>query len=314
MSDAQRDMVASEALALSGSTEASTAGALLRQGRQARGLHIAALAAAIKVTPRKLDSLENDRFDELPGPTFTRALAQTVCRSLKMDPAPVLALLPMPPGHGLEQMSRGLNAPFNDRPTRRMPGEASVLGRPASIAVVAILAAALLIYLLPSHWVRDHVPQLRRAGAASAVAVDGRASAVLDAPESLVVTESVSSSPSAALAVGIPASEPSSVPLVADAQKLALVAPTSGTLPAPGLLSVLQLRARGASWVEVSDGRGRSLLSRMVQPGEALSLDGAPPLRVKIGKANVLDVVYNGQTVNLQPVTSRDNIAKLELK
>ena len=79
----------------------STAGGLLRQARQAQGLHIAALAAAIKVTPRKLELLEADRLDELPDATFTRALAQTVCRTLKIDAAPVLALLPPPKGHRL---------------------------------------------------------------------------------------------------------------------------------------------------------------------------------------------------------------------
>ena len=38
-------------------TQAASAGALLRAARESRGLHIAALAAAIKVTPRKLDAL-----------------------------------------------------------------------------------------------------------------------------------------------------------------------------------------------------------------------------------------------------------------
>ena len=83
-----------------------SAGRLLREAREAQGLHIAALAAAIKVAPRKLELLEADRFDELPDATFTRALAQTVCRALKIDPAPVLALLPPPPGHRLEQRRR----------------------------------------------------------------------------------------------------------------------------------------------------------------------------------------------------------------
>ena len=73
----------------------SGAGALLRAARERQGLHIAALAAAIKVSQRKLEALEADRFDELPDATFTRALAQTVCRQLKIDPKPVLERLPL---------------------------------------------------------------------------------------------------------------------------------------------------------------------------------------------------------------------------
>ena len=74
--------------------------AAARPRAKRQGLHIAALAAAIKVAPRKLDALENDRYDELPDATFTRALAQTVCRTLKIDAAPVLALLPQAGDHG----------------------------------------------------------------------------------------------------------------------------------------------------------------------------------------------------------------------
>ena len=68
----------------------ATAGSLLRAAREKQGLHIAALAAAIKVSQRKLEALEGDRYDELPDATFTRALAQTVCRTLKVDARPVL--------------------------------------------------------------------------------------------------------------------------------------------------------------------------------------------------------------------------------
>ena len=48
---------------------------MLRAARERQGLHIAALAATIKIPQRKLEALEADRFDELPDATFTRALA-----------------------------------------------------------------------------------------------------------------------------------------------------------------------------------------------------------------------------------------------
>ena len=97
---------------------ATTAGGLLRQARQAQGIHIAALAAAIKVVPRKLELLESDQFDQLPDATFTRALAQTVCRALKIDAAPILALLPPLPGNRLGHVANGMNTPFHERPGR----------------------------------------------------------------------------------------------------------------------------------------------------------------------------------------------------
>src|SRR5512139_1471230 len=110
---------------------AATAGAMLRQARQAQGMHIAVLAAATKVPQRKLEALEADRFDELPDATFTRALAQTVCRTLKTDPAPVLALLPKAPGHRLEHVAEGINAPFRERPGQAPARDLSLLASPA---------------------------------------------------------------------------------------------------------------------------------------------------------------------------------------
>ena len=74
-----------------------TSGTLLRQARTAHGLHIAALAATVKVPQRKLEALESDRLDELPDAAFARALAKKVCHVLKIDAEPILALMPQPP-------------------------------------------------------------------------------------------------------------------------------------------------------------------------------------------------------------------------
>jgi cytoskeleton protein RodZ len=71
--------------------------------------------------------------------------------------------------------------------------------------------------------------------------------------------------------------------------------------------------AREASWVEVTDAGGRSLIARTLAAGEAVGLDGEFPLRVKIGNAAATEVQLRGQRVDLAAAT-RDNIARLELK
>jgi cytoskeleton protein RodZ len=52
-----------------------SAGALLRQARERSGLHIGALSVSLKVPVQRLEALEADRYDLLPGPVFIRALA-----------------------------------------------------------------------------------------------------------------------------------------------------------------------------------------------------------------------------------------------
>lgn len=130
-----------------------SAGRLLREARERQGLHIAALAASIKVTQKKLELLEADRFDALPDATFTRALAQTVCRALKIDSAAVLRLLPPPAGHRLEQVGEGLNAPFRERPgvLVQRDGTSFAFGWVFWIVTLLLIASAAM-YFLPPGW------------------------------------------------------------------------------------------------------------------------------------------------------------------
>lgn len=286
-----------------------TAGSLLRQARVAKGLHIAALATSIKVAPRKLELLEADRYEELPGATFTRALAQTVCRTLKIDAAPVLALLPQPVDQGLSQLSRGLNEPFRDKPGRRVPNDLSFLKSPIVIAAVGLFVASVVLYLLPAGWVAQLTEQASstvREGDPAPVAPPPAATAVITLPPPAVVMPASEAMPATTAA----ASEPTaSAPVAASA-------PSAGAASAPALAvpanGALLLRAQAQSWVEVIDGRGNPLMSRLLEAGETVGLDGPTPLRVRIGNAAATQVSFRGRPVDLTP--SRDNVAKLELR
>ncbi len=286
-----------------------TAGSLLKQARVAKGLHIAALATSIKVAPRKLELLEADRYDELPGATFTRALAQTVCRTLKIDAAPVLALLPLPAGHGLSQLSRGLNEPFRDKPGRRVPSDLSFLSSPIVIAAGVLVLASALMYLLPAGWVAELTQQAGGAARESdaAPAVTTSASTVITLPPPAVVMAASDAMP-ASMPAPMPVSTPTSA-ATAPAASASLPAATASPVAPNG---ALLLRAQAQSWVEVIDGRGNPLMSRMLEAGEAVGLDGPTPLRVKIGNASATQVSFRGRAVDLAP--SRDNVAKLELR
>jgi cytoskeleton protein RodZ len=287
---------------------ASTAGAILREARQAQGLHIAALAAAIKVSQKKLEALEGDRFDELPDATFTRALAQTVCRSLKIDPAPVLALLPHLAGYRLEHVAEGINAPFRDRPGRHEPKDWASLASPMVWGAMVVVVAAVVMYLLPQGWLAALPSMTSAAPAASAPKT------VSEAAAPVTVSEPVPSPPVETAAAPAPvvaitaASEPiaaaSAAVAASESPPLAAAAPASGPL---------QLRAKATSWIEVQDAHSQVLLSRHVQPGEMVVLDGAFPMRVKIGNASATELVFRGQPLDLSPST-RDNVARLELK
>ena len=133
-------------------TPSHTAGDLLRQYRVAQGFKLDVLAQALRVSSAKLEALEANRLEELPDAMFARALTLAVCRQLKTDAAPVLALLP---GQDVSRLAakneRGLDFPL-ERPSF-LPQSSFVaavrLFSPMRWAAVAVLALALVIGLWP---------------------------------------------------------------------------------------------------------------------------------------------------------------------
>ena len=215
--------------------DALSPGEMLRTARERQGLHIAALAAAIKVAPRKLDALEHDRWDELPDTTFVRALAQTVCRTLKMDPAPVLALLPPAGAIALKPGSGGLNAPFHDRPGRDVPGLSLGAVRPMVVAAsVLMLAAIALVFVPDGYWTGGFfrsAPAPVAAGSAASAAAPAVAPAA-----SAAVADIAASTPTPATGLFPPAD---AVPALAAVPTAALPTgpvPVPVPMPAPALV------------------------------------------------------------------------------
>jgi cytoskeleton protein RodZ len=298
-----------------------SAGALLKAARERQGLHIAALAAAIKVTPRKLEALEGDRWSELPDSTFARALAQTVCRTLKIDAKPVLDLLPPAGGVGFQSAGAGLNAPFRERPGRDEPGFSLSAVRPMVWAAGLLLLAAVGLYFVPSAWWSGKFLTMLPA------VVVGAASA----PDA--GTSAAGTGASIGAQTAMPASAATQAPLLAPATSSAV--PPALTLPAAAASAVsgetvfstpqqaqadatppagaVQLRVSEASWMDVRDAKGQVLLSRMVQPGESVGLDGTPPMRLTIGNASATQLGYRGQPIDILKFAS-GNVARLELR
>jgi cytoskeleton protein RodZ len=306
-----------------------SAGSMLRTAREKQGLHIAALAAAIKVAPRKLDALENDRWDELPDAAFTRALAQTVCRTLKMDPVPVMALLPSTDPGLLDSVSGTLNTPFSRRSGRTDAGGAAAV-RPMVLGGVLLLVAAVAVSMLPAgFWQGGDRASTPASQAGLPAPVVATASAAVDAASAALraAAEAASAAASSAVADGGAAVAAAATPETATpaasgaaAQASAAMATAKPAVPADqGAATALagtgpvKLRAVQATWVSARDVNGTVLLSRLLEPGEAVAVDGAMPLRLTIGNAAGTELDFRGQKIDLLSRT-KDNVARLELQ
>jgi cytoskeleton protein RodZ len=283
-----------------------SAGALLRQAREAAGLHVAALAVAMKVPVKKLEALEADRYGDLPDTTFTRALAASVCRTLKVDATPVLERLPQGRLPLLGRDDNGVNAPFRAPRSGSQPFFTDNLSRPAMVVGALLLLAALVVLLapnLPSFSLPDAInPQAGVAqGAPDSVAVE------VPTPVNSVAgdTATMTLTPSPGLSVV------SSTPTVPS--PTLVVTPTgAGGVDLANALVVFKA-GQTDSWVQVTDAKGKNILRRNLQPGETVGAGGSPPLAVVVGRADAMEITVRGRAFDVKAV-SRDNVAKFEVK
>ncbi len=284
--------------------DAAQAGALLRAARQQQGLHIAALAAAIKVTPAKLEALESGRTHELLDATFARALALTVCRVLKIDPAPVLALLPGAPPGSLERVDSGLNTPFRERSSRDDPAAWLPWRHPVLWIAGLLLVAAAAFVLVPSQpGLLPALPTLD--GAATPVMPPSGAGGPLPATEA---PQPLPADAASAAVIGMaPAAEPAATAVLVAAPATAAAQSASQAAADAALV----LRAVQATWVQATDGTGQVLMARLVPAGETVELTPILPVRLRIGNAQGTELQFRGQAVSLPK--SRENIANITL-
>ena len=304
-----------------GAQPTGSAGRLLQAGRERRGLELDALAQLLKVPVRKLQALEADRFEELPGAAFTRSLAQSYARQVGVDVQEVLALLPQAvvPPQRLEHVSRGLQTPYREGSGAHFGGSGGRGGfegfRPVHGVALALLALALLLWLLPP--LSTLLPSLglsSRSEPAAEVAAGSEAAA-----SSTVVVETIHGTPGEQVVLPVQPVPPAAsavpvmpVPVAASAPPAA----PSASAPVPAAAApagTVVLKTRAASWIEVRDAGNAVLLSRTLQPGETVGLDGAMPMRVRVGVASALELSLRGEPVDLKPYT-RGTSATVVLK
>lgn len=285
-------------------------GALLRAAREAQGLHIGALAVALKVPVKKLEALETDRFDLLPDTVFARALALSVCRTLKIDASPIMLGLPQLQTPQMKNDESGLNTSFREASVSSHNSIASHLTSPMGAGVLLLLLTIAAILFWParptieplagssdkakfessdSPAVADKLPQ-----------VDSQPSSAIQQPANL---ESLPEHTAATNANRVPQGV---LPAVA-------LSGSSTQADAGSDTAVLELTARGASWVDVTDAKGRSQLRKTTVNGEVLRISGDLPLTVVVGRADLVAVSVRGQPMDLIPV-SKDNVARFEVK
>ena len=193
--------------------------------------------------------------------------------------------------------------------------------KPVFLAVFALLLGALVLILLPSTPSEDKVAPSGApdsgpgAPAGTPPAIASLAVNTVQAPSPatpagpLAVTTAITPPGSAASASVIAASAVKGAPAPVPGASAAVVAAGAATAAS----AIIQFRASGPSWVEVTDAKAVVTMRKLLGAGETAVASGALPLQVTIGRADHTEVQVRGKPFDLKPV-SKDNVARFDVK
>ncbi|MDZ7751238.1 MAG: DUF4115 domain-containing protein [Gammaproteobacteria bacterium] len=303
-------------------------GARLRELRISRKLSLEDVAAQLRLDPPRLEALENDAYDQLPGPTFVRGYLRGYARTVGVPAGPLL-----------EAYDRfGYDAPalIPDITSRPQIRSSDV---PVKLVtyVLAVLLAVLVGVWWFSHREQALEPRLEpepveEAGRALPEAVERADRPVVlppppapfvDAPmESEVLPDAPepTSPPEEAQApreegVEARSEAPESAEVVetepaaegetgGDAQAPPDEPATAVAEPAVPA-GRLEMSFVHDSWVEVRDATGESLFFGTAKGGDTVDVTGEPPLGVVLGYAHEVEVEYNDRSFDHRPFIDR---------
>lgn len=258
-------------------------GAVLREAREQLGLSVADVESRLKFASRQIEALEADNFSRLPEISFVRRFVRSYAKLLQLDPAPLLASLPIAPvPPSLHTANIAIEVPFpNTYATRRL----KIIWLTAGLVVVVAITLVLFVWLNRS---KPTMPQ--------ATVETIELPAVMPTPASVVIA--------------VPPPDVLVVP--PEAPAAAKVIKTESNSASKQSASI-RLTFDADSWVKVTDNDGKILLSQLNPSGSEQHLKGRPPFSVVIGDISGVRLYYQGKLVELAPFYNGE-IARLTLE
>lgn len=300
-------------------------GRVLAAAREAQGIPAAEMAGRLRLHPRQLEALEQERLEELPSAPFVRGYVRSYAKELKIDPAPLLSVLgarlPAPATLGLTAPT-GLSMTEVRRAGVERASRLMVIG--GTVVALVILA---IVGWIASTRMKPAASPAQPTGAATAPSpaapapVPGAEVPPAAAPASSAAGSTTAPNESVSVVSGAAAGASpgvaSTVNPVASATPEASPAPASvAPMPPTPAVSGLRLQVSGRpSWIEVTDADGRVVFVGTLSSGaEQVLVNLKPPLRLTVGNASTVTVTYRGRLVDLQPYIRANDLARLTLE
>jgi len=274
--------------------KALSVGQQLQRARLDAGLSLENVSARLKVSVPRLRAFESDQFEQGPDLHIGRAMVASVARFLGLDAQALLAQLPQPKPQAASAAMHEAAGGLNKETRLTMHGDERGPISPVWWIALALLLLAGLVYVYPlieqlTH--RAPVAVLQEAAAPAApMSQAGQDGGAQTAPAPFLAA----SMPEVSVVPAMPAASDRSVSATKAVQ------------------SVLLFKARGSTWIEVTDAKGVVLLRRTLTAAETAEVGGDLPLAVVIGRADHTEVLVRGAPFPLE-THSQDNVARFKV-
>ncbi len=309
-------------------------GATLLAERRSQGLSLGDIARQLKLSVRQVEALERDEYGDFSGSVFVRGFLRNYAKLLRLDPDLLLeaAGASIAPARvaesGLAEMP--ISAPNPE-------GRHRVL----TWGAFAVLAVVVLLLLASNASKEQRQTQMAERPLAPAASAPQHAesppAALSQAPAGPVAGSTTPAAPPApenetaagasryvtgAETIASPVAAEPSLPRREDSDPLhagSQPAEETAAVAKPRVLvsgsgsSQIRMIFEDESWVEVRDGSGETILSRLNAPGTERLIRGQPPFVVVVGNAHAVKLLYRGRPIDLGPHT-RIDVARVTLE
>jgi cytoskeleton protein RodZ len=279
-------------------------GETLRRERLKRNLDLEQISRELKISPRLLDAIEQEKFDRLPGEVFAKSFVRQYARYLGLDEEELAGELqrqfaPPPPVAQPEKTAEAV-------PEMRMApmGKWESIGdtgRPSSRSPLMALALVVLVMLgcagVYALWQRARLSSFSAAEQGAARTGQAAVTRPQPAPTEAQPAQAQQAQNAAAQpATGPPAAEATpSTPTPATSGP-ATPSETAGAASNPNAAVRVQLTAQEPVWVRAQSD-GKYLFSGTLQPNETRTVEAGTEIRLRLGNAAGVTILLNGKPV-----------------
>lgn len=286
-------------------------GAYLSARRQALGWSIGQVADQIKLAPRQVLAIECDDYLALPPMVVTRGFIRAYAKCLKMDVAPLMAMVrsEVLPKIDEAPLRRAIPMNFSESRFPLMGNRNNALSKWNMGVIFLILL--LLSFLLAQRM--GWLPDLSKVTAASSIIRDASIPEKISSHSENNVTALSPEVNKAGLAItSVVMQTPVATPKDAsDAPAPVPVAavPTSSN----DGKNQLMLQAHEDSWIEIKRADNSIVFSRILKAGEIEKFDISEPALLTIGNVAGMGVTFRGEKLNAR-ASGNGNVARINLK